>query len=447
MLSKTKLQFAVKNLIKTLLFFLLITQISFAQWYRQNSGITVTLYSVQFLDANNGFAVGDSGTIIFTNDGGTTWQKQRSRTVNRLEDIFFSDKKHGWAVSDPGSILHTSNGGIDWIIQRPALSEPASVFFVDSLRGWIVGCDYNYDAGYPNPQSKILGTNDGGVTWITQFSGELATTMNSVFFIDSLNGWAGGSTLEIPDVKPPLLKTTNGGAEWDPVTNISESYSMYCIYFSDIKNGWISGRSLYNTKNGGVDWIKDSSIDFDKEIYASLKFTNQNNGWMVGNIYITSINSSIAHTNNGGRDWSTRYFGNDTVLFSGDFIDSLTGWVVGENGLILHTTNAGVTFVGDEKIDQMPTNYNLSQNYPNPFNPSTTIKYSIPKQSYVTLKVYDLLGREVAALVNEEKHAGNYEIEFNTQQTTNNKQLASGIYFYQIKAGSYVSTKKMILLK
>ncbi len=107
----------------------------------------------------------------------------------------------------------------------------------------------------------------------------------------------------------------------------------------------------------------------------------------------------------------------------------------------------GKTVVGvNDKVTQ-PLVYNLEQNYPNPFNPSTKIKYSIPKQSYVTLKVYDILGREAVTLVNEEKPAGNYEVDFNAQQTTDHKQLSSGVYFYQIKAGDYVSTKKMILLK
>jgi hypothetical protein len=105
----------------------------------------------------------------------------------------------------------------------------------------------------------------------------------------------------------------------------------------------------------------------------------------------------------------------------------------------------GTTIVGvNDKVTQ-PLVYNLEQNYPNPFNPSTTIKYSIPKLSHVSLKIYDILGREVATLVNEEKPAGNYEVEFSTLAGIRN--LASGIFFYQIKAGDYVSTKKMILLK
>ncbi len=98
--------------------------------------------------------------------------------------------------------------------------------------------------------------------------------------------------------------------------------------------------------------------------------------------------------------------------------------------------------VGVENTAQTePEEFSLSQNYPNPFNPSTTIKYSIPKQSYVTLKVYDILGREAVTLVNEEKPAGNYEIIWNANKS------ASGIYFYQIKSGEFIKTKKMILLK
>ena len=93
------------------------------------------------------------------------------------------------------------------------------------------------------------------------------------------------------------------------------------------------------------------------------------------------------------------------------------------------------------------TNFALMQNFPNPFNPSTKINFTIPSVEttrrvvFTTLKVYDVLGREVATLVNEEKPAGNYEVEFNAEK------LSSGIYFYELKAGSLILTKKMILLQ
>ena len=86
-------------------------------------------------------------------------------------------------------------------------------------------------------------------------------------------------------------------------------------------------------------------------------------------------------------------------------------------------------------------NFYLGQNYPNPFNPSTTIRFRIAESGLVSLKVFDILGREVATLVNEVKPAGNYEVEFD------GGELASGIYFYRLKAGGFTQTRKAILLK
>ena len=89
----------------------------------------------------------------------------------------------------------------------------------------------------------------------------------------------------------------------------------------------------------------------------------------------------------------------------------------------------------------MPTVYSLYNNYPNPFNPSTTIKYDIPEQSYVTIKIYNITGEEVSTLLNEEQNAGRYQIQWNAAE------LASGVYFYRIQAGQFSDTKKLILMK
>ncbi len=97
----------------------------------------------------------------------------------------------------------------------------------------------------------------------------------------------------------------------------------------------------------------------------------------------------------------------------------------------------------DENV--LPTEYSLSQNYPNPFNPSTRIKYSVPQKSNVVIKVFDLLGREVEILVNEEKPIGSYEVEFSAIGGAT--ALPSGIYFYRLQAGNFVETKKMVLLR
>jgi len=103
--------------------------------------------------------------------------------------------------------------------------------------------------------------------------------------------------------------------------------------------------------------------------------------------------------------------------------------------------NGTFEYSGIVEVEIAPSVFSLSQNYPNPFNPSTAISYQLPMNAFVTLKVYDVLGNEVAALVNEEKTAGEYKIEFN------GNRLPSGIYLYKLTSGSFVETKKMVLMK
>ena len=103
------------------------------------------------------------------------------------------------------------------------------------------------------------------------------------------------------------------------------------------------------------------------------------------------------------------------------------------------TTTSTVTSVEDLEFE--PTLYYLGQNYPNPFNPTTSIQYAIASRQFVTLNVYDVLGNEVTTLVNEEKPVGTYELNWNAAN------LPSGVYFYRLQVGSFVQTRKMILLK
>lgn len=105
---------------------------------------------------------------------------------------------------------------------------------------------------------------------------------------------------------------------------------------------------------------------------------------------------------------------------------------------------SGVTAVEDKEV--IPTQFELSQNYPNPFNPTTKIAYSLPQNSYVSIKVYDMLGREVKTLANTEMLAGNHSVDWNGDDNSGIK-VASGAYIYKITASNFVAVKKMILIK
>jgi len=130
------------------------------------------------------------------------------------------------------------------------------------------------------------------------------------------------------------------------------------------------------------------------------------------------------------------------ALYCVKFISSDVGWAVGIGGTILRTTNGGVTFIENEENNFVqPKEFLLQQNYPNPFNPSTKISWQSPVSSWQTIKVYDMLGNEMVTLVDEEKVAGSYEVEFD------GTCLSSGIYFCRLMANNYSGTIKMLVLK
>lgn len=161
---------------------------------------------------------------------------------------------------------------------------------------------------------------------------------------------------------------------------------------------------------------------------------------IIATLVILPLTSSLAQT-------STLLITNGTSFFVPNGAEICADFITVEFGGSFVTEDpsgicAGGTVTGDiEEVETVPTEFALYQNYPNPFNPSTLIKYEVPEKSFVSIRVYDLLGEELATLVNEEKSAGSYDVNFDAGQ------LSSGFYIYTIKAGNFTSTKKMMLMK
>jgi hypothetical protein len=193
-----------------------------------------------------------------------------------------------------------------------------------------------------------------------------------------------------------------------------------------------SGEILRSTNFGNSFQTINNIIPLEYRFLKDIAFNTEDE------IYISTVDGLYVSTSDG----------NDWIMIDDSDISKHIEILEFDNNNILYagTTGAAVfrsseTLTGiNEKKDE--SNYFLlSQNYPNPFNPSTTIKYEIPEKSFVTIKVYDVLGNEIAILVNEEKSAGNYEVEFNAEW------LSSGIYFYQLQAQDLILIKKMLILK
>ena len=168
-------------------------------------------------------------------------------------------------------------------------------------------------------------------------------------------------------------------------------------------------------------------------------FINPEKGWAAG------VLNRISRTTNGGVNWiNSIAFPASNEYNSIYFTDTLTGWTVGKNGIILKTTTGGVLTGFSNTSSEIPDRYFLSQNYPNPFNSSSNLGFGISKLGFVSLKVYDVLGNELAVIVNEPKNAGSYNYQFSSV----NYQLPSGIYYYSLYVdGEMIDTKRMVLLK
>jgi len=421
------------------------------------------LRGVSFTDANTGTAVGGGGTILRTTDGGTNWTPQTSGTTNILYGVFFNDPSTGTAVGGGGTILRTINGGADWNAQTSGTTDTLrGVSFTDAINGTAVGGD-----------GTILHTTNGGAIWTSQSSGT-TEWLNSVSFTDANNGTAVGDA-------GTILKTTNGGTNWISQTS-GTAIGLNGVSFTDSDNGTAVGYSgtILRTTNGGTTW--NEQLSGTAQNLYSVSFTDTNNGTAVGQ------GGHILRTTNGGvpveltsftatangkeviLNWSTATETNNQGFEIqrklNNYIWNRIGFVEGhgtttEPKVYLYVNNVNnitaaslvyrlkqLDFDGSYEYSNevlvelsVPKEFTLEQNYPNPFNPTTTIKYSIPKTSLTKLVVYDLLGREIETLVSGVKLPDNYEVEFEASG------LSTGVYFYQLQAGDYVETKKMIMLK
>lgn len=178
-------------------------------WIRQDSGVDVWLSGVYFIDVNNGWVVGDNGIILHTDNGGETWQPQNSGVSVRLRGLHFVTSQSGWVVGDNGTILHTVDGGNSWTPQISGTEQTLEdVYFINPTTGWIVGCD-----------GTILHTDNGGDTWSVQNSG-VSNFLRGVVFVNANEGWAVGDGI--------ILYTTDGGDSWTTQFTLKNRLQAIC---------------------------------------------------------------------------------------------------------------------------------------------------------------------------------------------------------------------------
>ncbi len=456
-------------------------------WTDISGGNSNHMEAVYFNNENNGVAIGNNGTILKTNNGGIGWSELRVNEVGDLTYFFatqsvskssfqassasnlftindaqlqkstdggktwvtisldnnaifyaihFISQSIGIVVGANGTIYRTTDGGQSWTPVNSGLSgDPKSdlhnIHFTSDNTGYIVGSN-----------GTILMTIDGGQSWTLQDTGGADGNLYSVHFPN-----AGSNVGYAVGTSGTILATNDYGITWSDIS-LNSPINFDDVFFTDENNGYMVGEhNIYKTTDGGNNWTEQPHYG---EAFTSITFTDENNGFVVGK------NNAIYQTNDAGNSWTNINSGNEKIsklntnvkpdLNHIFFIDKNEGWIVGDNSTIYYTENGGEGGFVNVESDSKPNGFMLAQNYPNPFNPSTTIEFSIPIESDVTLEIFNLLGQKVYETIFQSAKEGNHKMQWYGRD---NKgfALSSGIYIYTIKAGGFYQTKKMVLLR
>jgi photosystem II stability/assembly factor-like uncharacterized protein len=425
-------------------------------WIVQHTGLpAVTQNPEIFVNAVNDNVcwVIESQNALYskTTNGGATWSASivAGAAGLRGSGIMALDGSTAWAVmNDPssvtsGGIYKTTNAGAGWTRQTAfegAGGYPNFVYFFDANNGVAMG---DPRGGY----WEIYTSTNGGSPWTRVPSINIPSPSSGEWGIE--DGYrASGNYIWFINNLGSLYRSTNRGYTWTVTHNVSNG--AFAFGFKDSLNGLSIGNPFKRTTDGGTTWISFVPASYPSGLgNALLGVVPGSRSWVISSPF--SGSSGSAYSTDDGNNWiradaalhgRTR-FTSDTVGWSAGVNDTIYKWT----GRLLVDPSTSV-----KQTDEVVQNFGLEQNYPNPFNPATKIQFALPVNATVSLKIYNLLGQEVATLVDESRQAGYHEMQWNGRNQYGS-QVATGVYFYRIEAkpsdgaAPFTSVKKMVLVK
>ncbi len=452
---------------------------------------TATNYVVEALDATTAWVTGTVGgsadvSIWKTTNGGTSWLQQYNNPAGFGDGLRFFNANEGFYCGDPDpfpstnwEIAVTSNGGTNWT-RLPKTAFPPADSVAEEF-GSATGCAIHKASGtawfvsYYNQTTtnapKIYKSTNKGNTWVS-YNLTLPSGVAQSFptFASQTHGVAVATNGDV-------VRTTDGGSIWTGITLAGKALRGVC--YVPGHNAYVtvgsSGYSAYSKDNGATWTELTGGSGTIRTVDASTNYA-----WYVGNsgaiarlansalpVELTSFTAvsakgkvvlnwatatemnnrgfEVQRKTDGAGEWAVVGFvngrGTATTSNSYSYTDEFSG-----SGVVYYRLRQ-VDFDGQSayseaiEVSATPATFTLEQNFPNPFNPTTTISFEMPEAGFVTLKVMNLLGEEVATLISETRAAGRHTIDFNASN------LSSGVYLYTVSSGIYTATKKLTLMK
>ncbi len=412
--------------------YLLTFSIFIVQFYTAQSQSWQTVLSVSkpiqeiAIDDSGYVFVGTGGDGIYkSTDNGTTWTAINNgitnNTLARSMQCIFRTQNGSLLAGTGVDFYRSSDGGNNWSMVTGGLPTNTVGSLTQNINGYIFagtagvgvyrsendGLNWQpYNIGISNQEITSLVTNSAGYVFAATLSG-------SVFYsTDNGNNWLSPTTFP-----GSTIFTHSLAVDPDDRIFLGTTYFTY-------------PGGVYGSTDSGSTWTNLGLFNVN-HIFSVA--TNQD-----GHIFAGSNDSGVYISTDHGLSWNKL---NPFTLFVTSLAVAPTNYLfVGSSGGDVVRTDLSITST-DEELQSTPTNVYLGQNYPNPYNPITSIHYYLSKRAVVKLEVYNLFGQKIATLVEEEKGPGEYAIEFN------GSFFSSGVYFYRMQAGSFVETKKMLMIK
>lgn len=398
-------------------------------WSPVPSNTTAIITSIHFPNPGTGYAVGTSGALVKTTDGGESWNALSTGTSNTLNSVFFVDAQTGYIAGDIATLRKTTNGGLNWAPQNSGLiGQLSSIYFT------------SFDAGYiAGTSGRISRTTNGGVNWQAMNTAS-TDLLRSVHFANMLTGYVVGES-------GTILATTDGGLNW----NLEESGTNSSLFSVFVPNadvaytvglaGTILKREGLSNTAPSITSTPDTVAIVNSFYFYQVTATDPDGDPLTFRLLTSPAWLSIDSTSGIIHGIPSASNIGDTVVTVSVF-DNRGGSDQQTYTLVVTVPVA----IDDPGKPNLTEQFYLEQNYPNPFNPVTVISYYLPSDSEVQIEIFNLLGQNIRTLVNQRKAKGAHQIRWDGRNDAGNP-VTSGIYIYRMKAGDYVSIKKMALLR